>query len=470
MRVTGVDTEDMDLPMFRCSRCKAMFSKQTAYCSFDGAVTSAVPKDSLAGELFKDYELINLLGAGASGLVYKAWSPRLRHLVAIKLLFADHQLSSQKLARFHREVSILKRIEHPNVVRILDHSEPSDDIMFTVMEYLEAESLQVLVEKSGALSPKAAAQIFYDIAKGLAVVHSQNVVHRDLKPENIVLTDNGDREIAKIIDFGIAGLHEANELFDASDASKTPTRLTTEGHILGTPIYMAPEQFSESMVGPAADLYSMGVMLYEALSGHLPFDTSAMPQIMLAHHFKHHKPLPPLGGIEDLVDRLLQKAPEDRPKDATVVAREIENRFLTPSVLQKMQAPVVQEEAGVKVLLVEDDEDDYVIAKHVLSRCQTRFVVDWARDFEEAMNKVSSRRYDLLLLDHGIGSKSGIDLLKMIREFGILIPAVFLTQRHEREIDMAAMDAGAVGYLVKGEFDSRLLERTLRYALRTIKV
>jgi serine/threonine-protein kinase len=232
-------------------------------------------------------------------IVYQAWDTRLQRDVAIKRLEPPLNQDPRTRARFDREGRALARLSHPNVVTLIDRgSTESDD--YLVFEYVEGKSLKELV-KEKPLDPVEAGRILGQVAEGLAAAHQAGIVHRDVKPQNILLDHNGH---AKITDFGIA-------------TGPDWTRVTKAGSIIGSARYMSPEQVRSKPVDVRSDIYSLGVVMYEMLAGHPPFDGANMPEIA-RHHL--NTPPPPLSeirsdlpaGLEKVVMRCLEKLPEDR--------------------------------------------------------------------------------------------------------------------------------------------------------------
>lgn len=250
------------------------------------------------------YQLVRELGRGGMGVVYLATDSEFGE-VAIKLL-PPHGSQSEDAVRFQREARDLAGLSHPNVVRLLEAGE-GQERDYIVMEYVGGGSLKDL---AGKATLRETLEIFEQVCHGLAYIHERGLVHRDLKPDNVLLTPGRQ---PKITDFGIARRVEQR------------TKLTQAGSILGTCDYLPPEQIISSQVGPAADLYSLGVCLFEAVTGRLPF-VEDMEFRVLQAHVKTPPPVPSTlraglpPALDDLIGQLLQKRPEQRPENATRVA------------------------------------------------------------------------------------------------------------------------------------------------------
>lgn len=280
---------------------------------------------SLVGQVVSGrYRIQKLIGEGGMGAVYLAEHTHMRKRVALKLLHAEMSQDEEVLARFRREAEAAAHVEHPNVAAATDFGQTEDGAFFLVLEYVEGTSLRDVL-KDGALSPSRALHVARQIAFALERAHGAGIVHRDLKPENVMLVHKGDDvDFVKVLDFGIAKV----EPHPHRDATQPLTRL---GTILGTPEYMAPEQALGETVGPAADLYAVGVMLYEMLTGKHPFDADDRMAVLSMHIVA---PVPKMAdrnpaidippAVEDLVRRLLEKDAKQRPTGARALVDEID--------------------------------------------------------------------------------------------------------------------------------------------------
>jgi serine/threonine-protein kinase len=251
--------------------------------------------------------------------------------VAVKVLRAELASDTEAVARFHREARSASRLDHESIIRVTDFGQTDDGLLFLVMELLDGENLGQVIKRS-ALSWRRAATIARDIAMGLGHAHEQGVIHRDLKPENVVILRRGKgRQLVKVLDFGLAKLmHEVGPTGSAEEDG--PDRsLTRTGVVFGTPEYMSPEQAEGRTLGPHTDLYALGVVMYQMVTGSLPF--SAPTFIALIAKTVHEPPPLPsahvAGGklpsaFEDLILRCLAKSPEDRPASAEEIADELD--------------------------------------------------------------------------------------------------------------------------------------------------
>jgi serine/threonine protein kinase len=261
--------------------------------------------DPLVGTtIARRYELEQLLGRGGLCAVYRAKDQKSDRKVALKVLPAEMAQNSEMLARFQREATTGTRIEHPNVVTVLDKGELPDGGRYLVMELLEGGSVADALDH-GAMPVRRAARITAQVLGGLQAAHALGIVHRDIKPENIMLSSDDTGELAKIVDFGIA----SND--------KAAFKLTTAGIAFGTPEYISPEMATGLQVDARADLYSVGIVLYQLVTGKLPFVNKDKKLLLAAHAYEVPKPprsltpkLPP--AVEAVILKAIEKLPEQR--------------------------------------------------------------------------------------------------------------------------------------------------------------
>jgi serine/threonine-protein kinase len=260
------------------------------------------------------YRIVRLLGEGGMGAVYEGEQQlgTSKRKVAIKTLHPHLSRDPKVKARFEREVGTVAELEHPNTIQVYDFGTHEDGILYIVMEFLQGKSLAALLEKEGALSPDRVERIMQQVCGSLEEAHGRGIVHRDLKPDNIVLVDRaGKKDFVKVLDFGIA--KRANE------PDSREQKLTQQGTVLGTPPYMSPEQFSGRPIDARSDIYSLGVMAYEMLTGRLPFAANTPWEWATQHMTQppipiesHAEGMRAPAGMRNAIVRALAKAPEDR--------------------------------------------------------------------------------------------------------------------------------------------------------------
>lgn len=279
------------------------------------------------------YRILDVLGEGGMGTVYRAEQPALHRQVALKVVRPELSADPHMVARFEREALASSRISSPHVVVVHDFGRDDGGLLYLIMELLEGESLADKMDREGAFPVSEALRIARDIARGLEVAHEAGVVHRDLKPDNVFLTRQGG---LKVLDFGIARIVEG-------PGGSTAGNPTMTGTIVGTPVYMSPEAISRAPVGPAADLYALGVLLYEMLAGEPPFWADEAV-VLMSQHLTEKPPslasrVPSLAKhpeLVELVERLLDKRPEARGDTASAAAElgRLTKRFADTTLLE----------------------------------------------------------------------------------------------------------------------------------------
>ena len=290
-----------------CQSCRARFRGDAQICPIDGGKLVELPDPLIGLTLAGRFTIVTRIGAGGMGTVYRARHEAIGRDVAVKFLSPELAIDPTNRQRFLREAQAANRIGHEHIIEITDYGETDDGLVYLVMELLEGRPLSREIA-TGPLPPRRALNIALQIASALARAHELDVVHRDIKPDNIYLLKRGDRnDFVKILDFGLA--HMKGEL-----------RLTATGTVFGTPEYMAPEQARGAPMTAAVDLYALGCVTFEMLTGELPFDGNT-PDLIL----KHLREPPPaassrLGGLpkhlDALVLKLMQKDPSRRHRDA----------------------------------------------------------------------------------------------------------------------------------------------------------
>ncbi|HEU4414029.1 MAG TPA: protein kinase, partial [Candidatus Angelobacter sp.] len=266
------------------------------------------------------YEITGELGRGAMGVVYKALDPTIGRTVALKTMRLDvHGLDAQEMVRrFQNEARAAGVLNHPNIVTIYDAGE-RDGIFYIAMEFIEGTTLHELLAEKRVLATEEVVQLTRQICRGLDYAHSNGIIHRDVKPANIMITANGT---VKIMDFGIA---------------KSGGQVTNTGQVLGTPNYMAPEQVKGRPLDGRSDLFSLGVILYEMLTGEKPFVGQNVTTII--YKIVNETPITPRDldvtvhpGLSAIVTKALAKAPDDRYQTGADLVRDLENYKLAGPV------------------------------------------------------------------------------------------------------------------------------------------
>ena len=265
---------------------------------------------SLVGKLIAErYRVEKLLGVGGMGSVYRASHVQLRKTFALKVLHQEMTRFPEAVARFEREAIAASRIEHGNVAAATDFGRLEDGTFYLILEYVEGESLRERLYRDKRFTPQFTLHVARQIAEALKAAHAHNIVHRDLKPENVMLVSRPGSPIkVKVLDFGIAKV----------PLEGTQEGITAIGSVLGTPSYMSPEQCAGRSIDARSDLYSLGIIIYEAINGRMPF-VAEDALALLSHHMA--SPPAPMNSdvppkIADIIASLLEKDPNNRVQSA----------------------------------------------------------------------------------------------------------------------------------------------------------
>lgn len=307
--------------MKECQLCKNCFTDEVATCPNDGMPTM----HTIAGEpvLEGKYHLECRLGQGGMGVVYKARHAYLKTQLAIKIILPDLVGNDPQLVtRFRQEALAAAAIRHQNVVAVTDYGVVNSTLPFLVMEYVEGESLHDLLARERSLQPERAFELMSAICAGVGAAHHQGIVHRDLKPLNIMICSDKPNlsQAVKILDFGLAKIKSGELLGSFIQAQTTG--------LMGSPYYMAPEQWADDDPDSRSDIYSLGVMLYQMLAGDVPFKGSSIPAIMKKHVSDPAPRFAELGvtispELEAAVLHTLQKEKEQRTSSVEVLIHEL---------------------------------------------------------------------------------------------------------------------------------------------------
>ncbi|MCC7386003.1 MAG: protein kinase [Deltaproteobacteria bacterium] len=300
--------------MRACPHCGSTYVTEVEFCGIDGARLVEAQADPLIGQVIDRYRIEELLGTGAMAAVYRARHTVLERDFAIKVLFGDLASNRSIVARFRREAQALAVVRHSNIISVVDFGTTEQGLTFLTMDYVQGRTLGDIVDREGPMPWERAAKITRQIAAGLGEAHRLGLIHRDVKPANILLVQEGAEEVVKILDFGIVAIDDPVE----------STKLTGTGRIVGTPIYMAPEQSRPGPISSAADLYALGVILYQMLAGAPPFQGEHLAEVLIKHNTQPPPPLPPSGGLERIAYWLLAKDPLQRPLSAQALIGELD--------------------------------------------------------------------------------------------------------------------------------------------------
>jgi len=260
------------------------------------------------------YDIVRPLGSGGMGEVYLARDRTLGRDVALKILRSQYANDRESAERFKREALSAASLSHPNIVQVYDRGDTEDGSSYIAMEYVPGGTLKERIVEGGPLDARLAASYGYQVAEALGAAHAKGIIHRDIKPQNVLITGPGQ---AKVVDFGIARA-----------ASATGDSHTRTGTVMGTAGYMSPEQALGLPATPKSDLYSLGIVLYEAVTGRLPFTAENPIAVSMKHVNEAPRPPKDLNpavpdGMNAVIMRLLSKDPEDRYPDAEALAEDL---------------------------------------------------------------------------------------------------------------------------------------------------
>ena len=320
-----------------CPNCKAGNAEDARFCGTCGHTLASTeasnPKlataqfgvtPSLIGrEIAGRYRMQALLGEGGMGAVYKAEQISLKRTVAVKLLRPEVAGAQMLLRRFNAEAEAVAKLSHPNTVNIYDFGQDSDGTLFIAMEYIEGQSLRNVIHQEAPLPLKRALSIAAQVAASLTDAHGHSIVHRDLKPDNVMIQARGrQRDVVRVLDFGIAKLRDENR--------QSQMAMTQAGDMLGTPQYMSPEQIRGETIDGRTDIYSLGGMLYEMVTGRLPFEAPTVMALLSKHLLETIMPpsqrrpdlnIPP--AIDNLILGAMAKNAADRPATMELFGEQI---------------------------------------------------------------------------------------------------------------------------------------------------
>lgn len=377
--------------MKKCPKCEKSYEDTTTLCPNDGTVLEKTD-DALIGQTLADkYRVEELLSHGGMGTVYRGTHILMDKTVAIKVLNPSLAADDVIVARFSREARAASRISHPHALNVTDFGESQNGVVFLIMEYLHGQTLKEVIQGSGPMALPRAVEIVRQVCGALDAAHGEGVVHRDLKSDNIMLVDVGGGDWAKVLDFGIAKIKEP--------VGGTDSALTSPNLIIGTPQYMSPEQCSQAAeLDARSDIYSLGVILYEMLAGHVPFTGESPTAIMMKHL---QEPAPSLlderkdilASVGRVVARAMAKRPEDRYQSAGELAEALSlaaqdeapaatvtagkgaaaddratNRIVVPTDSNKMSRQTASEERDEETLVRPRVREEEVESREVVYR------------------------------------------------------------------------------------------------------
>jgi predicted ATPase/serine/threonine protein kinase len=447
--------------MRHCPVCSMVFDDAAEVCPHDGV--ALVAEDPLVGRVIDGkYRVDQRLGSGAMGAVYRATQLALKRPVAIKVIVPHAAGKPAYAKRFEREAVAVARLKHPHIVAVHDYGVASGVGAYLVMEFVEGDTLRAEIHRRHRLPLLEAVPWMREICSAVHTAHTAGVVHRDLKPDNIILERTADGRIVKVLDFGIARFVEES-------VNRSPS-LTQSGAIIGTPLYMSPEQCKGEPAGAASDIYSLGCIFYEMLAGQPPFIAQETPAILYRH--VSVPPIPPSRlvpeippAIEEAILRALAKRPEERFATAADL-----QRALSPSESPTLHFVTGTDEPAVAPLsatVAALPATDPSPAPNNLPRSPSSFV-GRGRDVEALKRALARHSVVTVTGIGGIGktrlaTRVASDLLESFADGVWLVELAAVT-------DPALVPAAVATAAGVHEEPTRSLERSLVRALRDKRV
>jgi serine/threonine-protein kinase len=309
-----------------CPACDRGYADEMRFCAADGSTLEirreeVGARDHYVGRTIKGrYRIIQKLGEGGMGTVYLAEQVSIARKVALKLLQGAYARDQEFIERFRREARLAASLNHRNIITVYDFDQDDDGTLFIGMEYVDGRQLSDVIRSEGAMDIGRAVRLGVQMATGLEAAHKTGVIHRDIKPDNIMVLGSPGMEEIKLMDFGIARLRDTG----------VTNRLTRPDMIMGTPAYMAPEQAEGGEVSERTDIYSLGIVLYEMLSGSVPFKAATPGAVLMKQIQEKPLPLRKLRRtvsvpVERVVMQALEKKPQKRQQNVREVLQHLKN-------------------------------------------------------------------------------------------------------------------------------------------------
>ncbi len=294
--------ERQEVQTRRCPTCDTTFDTTLSVCPDDRATLTSEVLEFLVGEpLSKNYVILGVLGSGPMSTVFKVWYKAKNQCLAMKLLESSHLKDQSYVRRFQHEGATLKKLQHSNIIGIHDFGVSSCGQPYIVMDYVEGKSLARLLNRGHAITLKRCIDICKQICDGVGYAHAHGIIHRDLKPANVLIEKRGTSEHVRIVDFGVSRTLE--------DQDSDKLRLTRSGEILGTALYMSPEQCSGRQLDARSDVYSMGCLMYEILTGRPPLSGRNVLETLHLHINETPTPIRQLRTeVPEALEKAVQKA------------------------------------------------------------------------------------------------------------------------------------------------------------------
>ncbi len=401
-------------------------------------------------KLHNRYEITEHLGDGSTATVYKALDTRLGRQVALKVLLPHVRETTRK--RFFQEATAAAQLNNANIMAIYDIDEDNEQ-PFLVVEYVDGVPLSDYIPSP----PEIVVDLGRQMAMALYYAHERQIIHRDIKPANIKVTPDGQ---IKIMDLGLALPREAK-------------RVTADGMIIGTPAYLSPEQAQGQKLDHRTDIYSLGIVLYEMLTGQLPFDADDISALLLQQVRQPPPPprliIPTLSiSLEKVILKALEKNPVRRFQSSRIMAEALEDSLraeIAPDDATLPRRPEgfpVRGKPTIRLLLADDHALLRASLVKLLEGKPEFVVIGEASDGDSALNKTLDLLPDVLLLDLNMPGKGGLDILPFVRAKAPNVKVLILTGREEDWYIVRALRGGAHGYILKSTDEAELIDSILK--------
>ena len=358
-----------------CPVCSREYPDEIRFCQHDGTTLRGVaPASSLVGQVIADrYHVMKKLGEGGMGQVYLAEHVKMGRKSAIKVMSPAMMHDPDAIARFNREAGNASKITHPNVCAVYDFGETPEGLIYLAMEFVEGEPLTGLLEREGALPLPRATAIFKQTADALQAAHDLGIVHRDLKPDNIMLARGRDgTDVVKVVDFGIA---------KAVGGDESGQKVTKTGLVVGTPEFMSPEQLSGDKLDGKSDLYSLALVYFRMLTGHLPFQAETVQETMIKRLTDEPKKLaevrPDLqfpSGLQPVLDAALTRTPGERYQTVAKFADDVLGVVQLVRATRGGVAPATREVVEGRTQLLDSHETKAQAARRAAPKAKRSLV------------------------------------------------------------------------------------------------
>lgn len=332
----------------------------------------------LAATKFGDqYEVLEKLGSGGMGTVYKARDKRLDSLVAIKVVSDTAGGDSKAVRRLQNEAQALATLQHPNIVRVMSMYQLDGDQFALVMEYIDGKDLAAIIEQEGKLAPERCRALLTGCAEGLSAAHKTGIIHRDLKPSNIIVISENMQETVKILDFGIAKIVDA-----------ATQKLTRTGAVIGTPAYMSPEQAIASPLDARSDIYSLGCVFYQAMTGKQPYEGESAFEVLLKHANENIRAIDCAQDkrLADIIAKCTERDPSQRFQSAEEILQALGSTEFShqPSSIAVPVVKPAKQQSAIPM---------FCIAAAVIAAFSVKFIMDQQRTVHDT-SAISTEQSD----------------------------------------------------------------------------